>query len=52
MRRRTHALGVCRQLLAEYAPVAKVFVADSNDLRIAKAFTARKLLPAAFVLKN
>lgn len=44
--------GACRQLLAEYAPDAKVFVADSDGLRTAKAFTVRKLLPAAFVLKN
>ncbi|MEI8290639.1 MAG: cytidine deaminase [Verrucomicrobiota bacterium] len=44
--------GACRQLLAEYAPAAKVFVADSDDLRAAKAYTVRRLLPAAFVLKN
>ena len=44
--------GACRQLLAEYAPDAKVFVADSDDLRSTKTFTVRKLLPAAFVLKN
>ena len=44
--------GACRQLLAEYAPDARVFVADSDDLKSAKAFTVRKLLPSAFVLKN
>ena len=44
--------GACRQLLAEYAPDARVFVADSEDLKSAKAFTVRKLLPSAFVLKS
>jgi cytidine deaminase len=42
--------GACRQLLAEYAPDAKVFVADSDDLKTIQAFTVRRLLPAAFVL--
>ena len=42
--------GACRQLLAEYAPDAKVFVADSDDLKTIRAFTVRRLLPAAFVL--
>ena len=42
--------GACRQLLREYAPDAKVFVADSNDLKKVKKFTVRGLLPAAFVL--
>jgi cytidine deaminase len=42
--------GACRQLLAEYAPDAKVFVADSDDLKTILAFTVRRLLPAAFVL--
>src|SRR6185503_2154428 len=31
--------GACRQLLAEYAPGAKVFVADSRALRAIKVFT-------------
>ena len=44
--------GACRQLLAEYAPAAKVLVANSNDLRTIKSFSVRKLLPAAFVMKN
>ena len=35
--------GACRQLLAEYAPDAKVFVADSDDLKKVKAFTVRGL---------
>lgn len=42
--------GACRQLLREYAADAKVFVADSNDLKTIKEFTVKKLLPAAFVL--
>ena len=42
--------GACRQLLAEYAPDAKVFVADSDDLKTIRVFTVRRLLPAAFVL--
>jgi len=41
--------GACRQLLMEYAPDAKVFVADSNDLKSIRDFTVRELLPAAFV---
>jgi len=43
--------GACRQLLAEYAPKAKVFVADSRALNAIKVFSVRELLPAAFVLK-
>ncbi len=43
--------GACRQLLAEYAPDAKVFVADSDDLKTVRAFTVKKLLPAAFRLR-
>ncbi len=42
--------GACRQLLAEYAPAAKVWVADSRDLDKIKEFTVRELLPAAFVI--
>ena len=42
--------GACRQLLAEYAPAAKVFVADSDDLAAVTAFTVRGLLPRAFLL--
>ena len=42
--------GACRQLLAEYAPEAKVFVADSDDLKKIRAFTVRGLLPSAFIL--
>ena len=43
--------GACRQLLAEYAPGATVFVADSSDLRNVKEFSVRALLPGAFVLE-
>jgi cytidine deaminase len=42
--------GACRQLLAEYAPDAKVFIADNDDLKKVRAFTVRGLLPRAFVL--
>jgi cytidine deaminase len=42
--------GACRQLLREYAPAAKVFVADSADLKIIGEFTVRDLLPSAFVI--
>jgi cytidine deaminase len=42
--------GACRQLLAEYAPDAKVFIADSEDLKKVRKFTVRGLLPSAFVL--
>jgi cytidine deaminase len=42
--------GACRQLLREYAPDAKVLVADSDDLKIIREFTVRGLLPSAFTL--
>ena len=41
--------GACRQLLAEYAPQAAVWVADRRALRAVKEFSVRELLPAAFV---
>ena len=41
--------GACRQLLAEYAPDAAVWVADSRALRTVREFSVRELLPAAFV---
>ena len=41
--------GACRQLLAEYAPNARVWVADSESPGRIKEFTVKKLLPAAFV---
>jgi cytidine deaminase len=40
--------GACRQLLAEYAPKAKVWVADAADVTRSREFTVTKLLPAAF----
>jgi cytidine deaminase len=42
--------GACRQLLAEYAPKAKVFIADSDDLETIRTFTVKGLLPQAFTL--
>lgn len=41
--------GACRQLLAEYAPDAKVWVGDSRSLRAIREFSVSELLPAAFV---
>ena len=41
--------GACRQLLAEYATDAKVFVADSDDLKKIREFTVKERLPSAFV---
>jgi len=41
--------GACRQLLAEYAPSAKVWVADSRSLKVTREFIVRELLPAAFL---
>ncbi len=41
--------GACRQLLAEYAADAEVWVADSRALNSVKTFWVRDLLPAAFV---
>lgn len=41
--------GACRQLLAEYAPNAEVWVADSAALHALREFSVRELLPAAFV---
>src|SRR3954471_4794526 len=41
--------GACRQLLAEYARNAVVWIADSRAPGKVKQFSVRKLLPAAFV---
>ena len=41
--------GACRQLLAEYASSAKVWVADSRSLKVIKEFTISELLPQAFL---
>lgn len=41
--------GACRQLLAEYAADARVFVADCRRLRAVKEFSMGELLPGAFL---
>lgn len=41
--------GACRQLLAEYAPRALVWVADSRRPRLVRQFSVQKLLPGAFL---
>lgn len=43
--------GACRQVLAEYAPSARVLVADSRALNVVKVRSVSELLPAAFKLK-
>lgn len=40
--------GACRQLLAEYAPSAAVYVADSAALTKIREFKVSELLPGAF----
>jgi len=42
--------GACRQLLAEYAPKALVFTADSRAPARVRQFAVAKLLPGAFRL--
>ena len=42
--------GACRQLLREYAPDAKVFVADSKNLEAVREFSVQELLPSAFII--
>lgn len=44
--------GACRQLLAEYAPDAKVLIADANALARVRTFTVKQLLPSAFLAGN
>ncbi len=41
--------GACRQLLAEYAPAARVWVAGAGALRRVREFQVADLLPLAFV---
>jgi cytidine deaminase len=41
--------GACRQLLAEYAPLAQVLVLDSRRPRVIRAFGVGELLPGAFL---
>lgn len=45
---KTAPCGACRQLLAEYAPAARVFVADSRRPAKFREFTVDQLLPEAF----
>src|SRR5947207_11911166 len=40
--------GACRQLLAEYAFNARIWVADSRALHSIKEFSVRELIPGAF----
>jgi cytidine deaminase len=40
--------GACRQLLAEYAPHATIYVADSRALKRVREFQITELLPGAF----
>lgn len=40
--------GACRQLLAEYAPRATVYVADSRRPKVVREFSVAELLPGAF----
>jgi cytidine deaminase len=42
--------GACRQLLAEFAPAAKVWVADSRQPDDIKEFSMAALLPKAFLV--
>jgi len=42
--------GACRQLLREYSPDAKVFVADSKNLETIREFSVQELLPSAFII--
>ena len=42
--------GACRQLLAEYAPDAKVWIADARRSRQVREFTVTGLLPEHFLL--
>lgn len=41
--------GACRQLLAEYAPGATVYVVDSRRLGQVREFAVQELLPGAFL---
>ena len=41
--------GACRQLLAEYACNARIWVADSRALQAIKEFSVAELLPGAFL---
>jgi cytidine deaminase len=43
--------GACRQLLSEYAPQAKVFLASSQRLDHIQEYSVGELLPYSFTLK-
>lgn len=45
---KTMPCGACRQLIAEYAPDARVLVADSRQPAKFREFTVDQLLPEAF----
>jgi cytidine deaminase len=40
--------GACRQLLAEYAPAARIWVADCRALQSVREFSMQELLPRPF----
>jgi cytidine deaminase len=42
--------GACRQLLAEYAPKARIWIADSRKPTRIRQFSVGQLLPKPFVL--
>jgi len=44
--------GACRQLLSEYAPRARVFVADTSQPARIKSFLVNALLPKPFTRVN
>ncbi|HUC85375.1 MAG TPA: cytidine deaminase [Candidatus Acidoferrales bacterium] len=44
--------GACRQLLAEYAPDAVIFIADARQMAAVKRFRVSRLLPNAFRLAS
>ncbi len=44
--------GACRQLLAEYAPDALVWISDSDHPSAIKEFTVKELLPGAFMFPS
>jgi cytidine deaminase len=44
--------GACRQLLAEYAPLAHVWVADSRQSGPVRRTSVKALLPKAFLRKH
>ena len=44
--------GACRQLLAEYAPNASIWIADSRHLKHAREFRPTELLPHPFTFKT